>query len=113
MTSKRKRQQEVESEEEEVPETQPEDQEEEEVPKTQKSTKKRKEKNNNEEAQDGKNLEAGIIEEIKLKNFMCHPNFRVEFHDRTTIIHGENGSGKSAVPVSYTHLDVYKRQSVF
>ncbi|EFC43370.1 predicted protein, partial [Naegleria gruberi] len=40
---------------------------------------------------------AGIIEEIKLKNFMCHPNFKVEFHDRTTIIHGENGSGKSAV----------------
>ncbi|KAL9641478.1 hypothetical protein ABK040_013403 [Willaertia magna] len=66
-----------------------------------KKKKKGSKKNGNEEIfddeDDGKKLEAGIIEEIHLKNFMCHSSFTMKFHDRTTIISGQNGSGKSAV----------------
>jgi len=86
-----------------VPETQPSQvsSDEEEVAPSQKQTRKKKKtsksKKTTDEEDDGKNIEAGVIEELRLKNFMCHPSLKVEFHDRTTVITGQNGSGKSAV----------------
>lgn len=39
----------------------------------------------------------GIIEMIKLENFMCHRNLEVTFDPRVNIVHGANGAGKSAI----------------
>ncbi|XP_064487285.1 structural maintenance of chromosomes protein 6-like [Ornithodoros turicata] len=39
----------------------------------------------------------GIIESIKLKNFMCHSKLDFQFADRVNFIVGRNGSGKSAI----------------
>eukprot|EP00871_Galdieria_phlegrea_P004882 jgi/Galph1/5395/GphlegSOOS_G4004.1 len=40
---------------------------------------------------------AGIIEKVLMVNFMCHRSFEVKFGPNVNIIHGQNGSGKSAV----------------
>lgn len=40
---------------------------------------------------------SGKILAIKLKNFMCHRNLTVDFNQRTNLIVGRNGSGKSAI----------------
>ncbi len=40
---------------------------------------------------------AGILQSIQLDRFMCHYCFSCEFGPNVNIIHGENGSGKSAI----------------
>ncbi|CAH6723874.1 structural maintenance of chromosomes protein 6 [[Candida] jaroonii] len=41
--------------------------------------------------------QAGVIEKITLKNFMCHDSFELELGPRLNFIIGRNGSGKSAI----------------
>jgi len=52
-----------------------------------------------EEDDDGRawDLKAGMIMEVKLKNFMCHETFSYVPNQRINFLAGENGSGKSAV----------------
>ena len=58
-----------------------------------------------------------LITRLMLQNFKKFPELDLRFtHDRNILV-GDNESGKSTlllaldlVPVSYTHLDVYKRQ---
>ena len=38
-----------------------------------------------------------VVEEIKLKNFRCHEDFRLKCQEDTTLIIGANGSGKTSV----------------
>lgn len=38
-----------------------------------------------------------IIQDISLKNFRCHSQYRLDFEKQTTQILGENGSGKTSV----------------
>ncbi|CCE61756.1 hypothetical protein TPHA_0B00840 [Tetrapisispora phaffii CBS 4417] len=45
---------------------------------------------------------SGYIKKIKLRNFMCHENFEMEFGPRLNFIVGNNGSGKSAVLTAIT-----------
>ena len=45
--------------------------------------------------------------------FEAVKDFNLEIADKEFIIFvGPSGCGKSTTPVSYTHLDVYKRQAV-
>ena len=44
-----------------------------------------------------KPTEAGIIKQIYVENFMCHKCLRVDLNRNVNFIHGQNGSGKSAV----------------
>ncbi|PWY97252.1 P-loop containing nucleoside triphosphate hydrolase protein [Testicularia cyperi] len=44
--------------------------------------------------------QAGIIDSIELKNFMCHSHFNIEFGPRLNFVVGRNGSGKSAILTS-------------
>jgi hypothetical protein len=37
-------------------------------------------------------IEAGIIESIRLDNFMCHTCLEIDLHPNVNIINGENGS---------------------
>jgi len=39
----------------------------------------------------------GILDKIKVIDFMCHAHFEFEFGPNVNIIQGENGSGKSAI----------------
>ncbi|KAI1285997.1 Structural maintenance of chromosomes protein 6 [Halotydeus destructor] len=39
----------------------------------------------------------GVIQSIRLINFMCHENFEMEFGPNINFIIGQNGSGKSAI----------------
>ncbi|ORD97488.1 SMC6 [Hepatospora eriocheir] len=41
-----------------------------------------------------------LIKSVKLKNFMCHKNFKIDFSKPITCIGGVNGSGKSAVMIA-------------
>ena len=45
----------------------------------------------------GKPAEAGIIKRVQVENFMCHRKLTVELCRNVNFIHGQNGSGKSAV----------------
>ncbi|CAJ1965880.1 unnamed protein product [Cylindrotheca closterium] len=45
----------------------------------------------------GKPPEAGVIREIYVENFMCHKKLRVQLCRNVNFIHGQNGSGKSAI----------------
>lgn len=45
----------------------------------------------------GKPAEAGIILRIQVINFMCHRNLTVNLCRNVNFIHGQNGSGKSAI----------------
>lgn len=38
-----------------------------------------------------------VVEEIELKNFRCHEDFRLKCQEDTTLIIGANGSGKTSV----------------
>ena len=38
-----------------------------------------------------------IIKEIELKNFRCHDDFNLKCNENTTLIIGENGSGKTSI----------------
>jgi chromosome segregation ATPase len=44
--------------------------------------------------------ESGIITKIVLKRFMSHEHFTVNLAPNVNFIHGENGSGKSAILVA-------------
>merc|ERR1719460_3549749 len=39
----------------------------------------------------------GMIQEVMMRNFMCHETFTFQPNQRLTFLSGENGSGKSAV----------------
>jgi len=45
----------------------------------------------------GKPPEAGIITRVQVENFMCHRKLTVELCRNVNFIHGQNGSGKSAI----------------
>mmetsp|Transcript_6219 Transcript_6219/g.9089 ORF Transcript_6219/g.9089 Transcript_6219/m.9089 type:complete len:344 (+) Transcript_6219:140-1171(+) len=45
----------------------------------------------------GKPAEAGIIKKIQVENFMCHRKLTVDLCRNVNFIHGQNGSGKSAI----------------
>lgn len=45
----------------------------------------------------GKPAEAGIINEVYVENFMCHRKLSVKLCRNVNFIHGQNGSGKSAI----------------
>jgi len=53
--------------------------------------------NNPSRNQAGKPAEAGIIEKIYVENFMCHRKHTVNLCRNVNFIHGQNGSGKSAI----------------
>lgn len=65
-----------------------------------------------------------VISSIKLKNFRCHEDFCYHFSKKTSVIVGENGSGKTSVLEAIyealrgksfraTDPDILKRQSDF
>jgi chromosome segregation ATPase len=39
----------------------------------------------------------GIVTQIYVENFMCHRKLRVDLNKHINFIHGQNGSGKSAI----------------
>ena len=41
--------------------------------------------------------DAGVIKQIYVENFMCHRKLRVDLNRNVNFIHGQNGSGKSAI----------------
>lgn len=45
----------------------------------------------------GKPAEAGVILKIYVENFMCHRKFTIDLCRSINFIHGQNGSGKSAI----------------
>jgi hypothetical protein len=45
----------------------------------------------------GRPPEAGIIKRVYLENFMCHRKMTVDLCANVNFIHGQNGSGKSAI----------------
>jgi structural maintenance of chromosomes protein 6 len=45
----------------------------------------------------GKQAECGIIQQVYVENFMCHKKLRVDLCANVNFIHGQNGSGKSAI----------------
>lgn len=45
-------------------------------------------------------VNANVIKSVKLTNFMCHTNLKVEFTKPITVIGGFNGSGKSAIMIA-------------
>jgi hypothetical protein len=45
----------------------------------------------------GKPAEAGVIKRVQVENFMCHRKLTVDLCRNVNFIHGQNGSGKSAV----------------
>lgn len=45
----------------------------------------------------GTPAEAGIIHEVYVENFMCHRKLSVKLCRNVNFIHGQNGSGKSAI----------------
>jgi len=45
----------------------------------------------------GKPADAGIIDRVYVENFMCHRKLTVTLCQNVNFIHGQNGSGKSAV----------------
>lgn len=49
------------------------------------------------ESESSSPAEAGIIEKITLKNFMCHSSFELDLGPQLNFIIGKNGSGKSAI----------------
>ena len=51
-----------------------------------------------------------IIKSLKLKDYRNYEILNIEFDHATNIFYGDNAQGKTNIPVSYTHLDVYKRQ---
>lgn len=45
----------------------------------------------------GEVAQVGIIQQILVENFMCHRKLRVDLCRNINFIHGQNGSGKSAI----------------
>ena len=45
----------------------------------------------------GELAQVGIIQQILVENFMCHRKLRVDLCRNINFIHGQNGSGKSAI----------------
>jgi len=46
---------------------------------------------------EGRPAEAGIITRVQVENFMCHRKLTVDLCRNVNFIHGQNGSGKSAI----------------
>ena len=58
-----------------------------------------------------------MLQHLRIQNFALIEETDVDLSEGLTVITGETGAGKSILlgalgltPVSYTHLDVYKRQ---
>ena len=45
----------------------------------------------------GKPAEAGVILKVHVENFMCHRKLTINLCKNVNFIHGQNGSGKSAI----------------
>jgi len=45
----------------------------------------------------GRPPEAGVIDRIYAENFMCHQKMSIDLNRQVNFIHGQNGSGKSAI----------------
>ena len=45
----------------------------------------------------GKAAECGIIKKIYVEEFMCHKKLSINLCDNVNFVHGQNGSGKSAI----------------
>lgn len=45
----------------------------------------------------GKPAEAGVIKRVYVENFMCHRKLTVDLCRNVNFVHGQNGSGKSAI----------------
>ena len=45
----------------------------------------------------GKPAECGVIRKVYVENFMCHKKLSIELCNNVNFIHGQNGSGKSAI----------------
>jgi len=45
----------------------------------------------------GKPAEAGIIHKVYVENFMCHRKLTISLSRNVNFVHGQNGSGKSAI----------------
>ena len=58
--------------------------------------------NNNGLGNSGVQAEVGIIEKIRLQNFMCHKHLEIRMGPNINFLVGQNGSGKSAVLVAIT-----------
>ena len=52
-----------------------------------------------------------MLTNLKIENVAVIEKAEVNFNAGFTVLTGETGAGKS-IPVSYTHLDVYKRQTL-
>jgi hypothetical protein len=46
---------------------------------------------------EGQTPSVGIVTQIYVENFMCHRKLRVDLNKNINFIHGQNGSGKSAI----------------
>jgi len=45
----------------------------------------------------GRQAEAGVIDKVYIENFMCHRKLTIALCRNVNFIHGQNGSGKSAI----------------
>ena len=45
----------------------------------------------------GQSASVGILQQVKVENFMCHRKLRVDLNRNINFVHGQNGSGKSAI----------------
>ena len=60
-----------------------------------------------------------MLSTLHIKNIGIIDDLSINFEEGFNVLTGETGAGKTliigslAIPVSYTHLDVYKRQVLY